>query len=636
MTKPLSKIEQEALQITQDPVLRKMLDEERVESEELDLALLWRLIGYLGPHKAVASLSVFLSLIESFLMTLPAYIVGLALDRAQGGGTRKPQVFDQALDGIANTFADYSNVGTTQTRVIVVFGLILLVVWCVRWVSAMATTFIVQKLGQQVVHDLRVDVFNHITSQGLEYFHKNPVGRLVNRTTFDVQSLSELFSDAFAQGMRDLMFVSVLALVMLSLDVQLAMILILSLPLLIIVALAYRKLARPSLRTMSALQSRMNGWLAENISGMRENQLYRRETRREAEWWSLTQAHQASIYRVIQAWGLLRPGMMIISGAATATILGFGYERVNAGLISVGVLVTFLEYTSRIWVPVRNLTEKFNVIQTALTAGERVFDILNTPTTMNDTATVDTSLAVNEGAIRFEDVVFRYPGTKEDVLKGIGFAVQPGEMIGLVGDTGAGKSTIIQLLSRFYDVSDGRVLIDGHDVRDYALTKLRSGIALVPQDVVIFAGSVRENITLGANYSDENVMKCIRAVCAEDLITRFEDGLDHVFDEGGRTLSAGERQLISFARALLVNPPILILDEATASIDTRTESAIQKALKELTMGRTTVVIAHRLSTIRDADSILVLRKGEVIEQGNHESLMAQNGDYATLYRAHTA
>ncbi len=636
MTKPLSKIEREALEIAKDPVLRKMLDEERVESEEVDLALLWRLVRYLGPHKGVASLSVFLSLVESFLMTLPAYIVGLALDRAQGGTQRKAQVFDQALDGVANKLATYSDLGTPQTRVIAVFGLILLSVWCVRWVSAMGTTFIVQKLGQQVVHDLRVDVFNHISGQGLEYFHKNPVGRLVNRTTFDVQALSELFSDAFAQGMRDLMFVTVLTAVMLSLDVQLAAVLILSLPLLVLVALAYRKLARPSLRTMSAVQSRMNGWLAENISGMRENQLYRREPRRRAEWFSLTEAHQTSIYRVIQAWGFLRPGMMIISGAATAAVLGLGYERVSAGLISVGVLVTFLEYTSRIWVPVRNLTEKFNVIQTALTAGERVFDVLNTPTTMSDTASVDTKLIVHQGAIRFQDVVFHYPGTTEEVLKGINFEVRPGEMIGLVGDTGAGKSTIIQLLSRFYDVNSGRVSIDGHDVRDYSLSKLRSGVALVPQDVVIFAGTVRENITLGADYSDDEVMGCIRAVCAEDLVERFEEGLDHVFDEGGRTLSAGERQLISFARALLVNPPILVLDEATASIDTRTETKIQQALAELTAGRTTVVIAHRLSTIRDADSILVLRKGAILEEGNHDILMAKNGEYAALYRAHTA
>lgn len=636
MTEPLSRAEQEALAIANDPVLRKMLDEERIESEEFDLALLFRLLGYLRSHKGTAILSVVLSLAESFLMTLPAYVVGLALDRAQGSELRKDQVFDAALDSLAGFFANLVDAGDPRSRLIVVFGVILLVVWLIRWVIAMVTTFLVQKLGQRIVHDLRMDIFNHISTQGLDFFHKNPVGRLVNRTTFDVQSLSELFSDAFAQGMRDVMFVVVLTGVMLALDPVLAALLIGSFPLLVLVALGYRKLARPSLRTMSAVQSRMNSWLAENISGMRENQLYRCEPKRTAEWKGLTEAHQSSVYRVLQAWGLLRPGMMIVSGGATAAVLGVGYERVLAGTISVGVLITFLEYTTRLWVPVRNLTEKFNVIQTALTAGERVFDILNTRSNMTDTDHADPNAKVTRGEVVFEDVVFRYPMTHDDVLKGVSFQVHAGQKIGLVGDTGAGKSTIIALLSRFYDVSSGSIRVDGRDVRDYTLENLRSGIALVPQDVIVFAATIRENITLGADYSDEDVMACAEAVCADQLISRFEEGLDHVFEEGGRTLSAGERQLISFARALLINPPILILDEATASIDTRTESLIQQALERLTTGRTTIIIAHRLSTIRDADQIIVLKNGEILEQGTHPQLMEANGYYAALYRAHTA
>ncbi|MEZ4458626.1 MAG: ABC transporter ATP-binding protein [bacterium] len=634
MTTSLSRAEQEAL-ATNDPVLRKMLDEERIESEEVDIKLFFRLLGYLRPHKQAAATAVVLSLAESFLMTLPAYVVGLALDRAQGKDVRKAQVFDGLLDTIATSTAQWFDVGDPRTRTVIVFGVILLVVWAARWFIAIVTTFLVQKLGQRVVHGLRVDIFNHISSQGLDFFHRNPVGRLVNRTTFDVQSLSELFSDAFAQGMRDIMFVTVLTIVMFTLDPVLAALLLGSFPFLILVALGYRKLARPSLRTMSAIQSRMNGWLAENISGMRENQLYRREGRRAAEWHALTEAHQSSVYRVLQAWGLLRPGMMLVSGIATAGVLGVGYERVVTEAISVGVLITFLEYTSRIWVPVRNLTEKFNVIQTALTAGERVFDVLNTRSNMVDADDADMSLTVERGEVEFRDVVFRYPKTHEDVLKGLSFLAKPGQKIGLVGDTGAGKSTIISLLSRFYDVTSGAVLVDGHDVRKFHLQALRSGIALVPQDVVVFAGTVRENITLGAPHSDEEVMECIRAVSAESLVSRFEHGLDHVFEEGGRTLSAGERQLISFARALLVNPPILILDEATASIDTRTETEIQRALERLTRDRTTIVIAHRLSTIRDADQILVLRKGVVVERGNHPELMNLDGYYASLYRAHT-
>lgn len=636
MTEQLSRVEQEALKVSNDPVLKRMLDEERVESKDVDVSLLWQLLSYLGPHKRDATLSVVLSLVESFLMTMPAYVLGMALDRATADTPRQPQLLDAPLDAVVHGLQAILPVDADRTGLVVTFGVLLFLVWLVRWALAMFTTYLMQRLGQQIVHDLRVDVYNHITSQGLDFFHKHPVGRLVNRTTFDVQSLSELFSDAFSQILRDLLFVSVLTVVMFSLDAPLALLLLASYPLLVGVAFGYRKLARPSLRTMSAVQSRMNGWLAENIAGMRENQLYRREERRRAEWFALTEAHQASIYRTVQAWGILRPGMMIVSGAATAAVLGVGYDRVISGIISVGVLITFLEYTTRLWVPIRNLTEKFNVIQTALTAGERVLDVLKTPTNMKDDPSANPQLNVQFGKIEFEDVRFRYPSTHDDVLRGISFVVQPGQMVGLVGDTGAGKSTVIQLLSRFYDCTGGAVKVDDHNVRDYTLRNLRSGIALVPQDVVIFAGTIRENVTLGAEYDDSQILAAMKAVCADVVLEKFEDGLDHIMEEGGRTLSAGERQLIAFARALLVNPPILILDEATASIDTRTESVIQEALRQLTQGRTTVVIAHRLSTIRDADQILVIKKGLIAERGNHDQLLAQNGLYAELHRRHTS
>ena len=312
-----------------------------------------------------------------------------------------------------------------------------------------------------------------------------------------------------------------------------------------------------------------------------------------------------------------------------------GYGRVVGGAISVGVLLTFLQYTTRMWVPVRNLTEKFNMIQTALTATERIFDVLGQVSGMQSLPGADADAVVARGAIAFEGVRFAYPTKPEsEILRGVDFEVEAGQMLALVGDTGAGKSTVVHLLSRFYDVTGGGVKVDGRDVRDYTLSALREGIAIVPQDVVIFAGTIRDNITLGLDVDDELVWSCCEAVCADRFIKRFPGRLDHVMDESGRTLSAGERQLLSFARALVYNPPILILDEATANVDTETEALIQSALERLTEGRTSVVVAHRLSTVRDADVILVMRDGEVVERGTHEALLEIGGEYDRLHRLH--
>lgn len=632
--KKYSAIEQRALEMANDPLLKKMLEEERIESEDVDLTLLRKLLGYLRPYRLLASVTVALAVVQAVFMTLPAYLIGMAIDRITPGGARSQQFMDAPIDGLEAWFLELTTWESAGVGVAVFFGVLISVVWLVRWCFETGAAYLMQRLGQMIVHDLRLDVYRHITGMDQGFLHNNPVGRLVNRTTFDVQSLSELFANAFAQGFRDLLFIAILIAVMLALDPTLAIVLIGSFPVLIAISWLYRVLARPALRTNSAVVSRINAWLAENIAGMRENQLYRQEDRRRAEVASLTNAHQASIKRVIQSWAFLRPAMMFVMACATALVLWLGYDRVTTGLISLGVLMTFLQYTARLWVPVRNLTEKVNVIQTALTSGERIFDVLETPTSMKNRPDADPELKVCDGRITFEDVEFHYPGTEEVVLHGVSFDVGPGQMLALVGDTGAGKSTIAHLISRFYDVDAGVVKIDGVDVRDFTLKQLRSGIALVPQDVVIFAGTVRDNITLGIDVSDERVMECAAAVCADELIGRFEDGLDHVMDEGGRTLSAGERQLLSFARALVFNPPILLLDEATASVDTRTEALVQKALDELTRGRTTVVIAHRLSTIRDADQILVLRRGEIVEAGDHDALMELDGVYAKMIRSH--
>ncbi len=428
-----------------DPVLERMIAEERVESRLLDTALLRRFAGALRPHPGLVAAALALALLEALTMTIPAWMIGLAVDRLTGAPRAGSAAEAAALAAAGGLGGLFTGVGT-GAAVVGGLALLLFLVWALRWAIAVATSYIVQWLGQVIVHDMRVQVFGRITGMDAAWFGTHPVGRLVNRTTFDVQSLAELFSDAFAQGVRDLFFVLVLGAVMFALDLPLATILVGTFPLLVAIAWGYRRMARGPLRTNAAVQSRMNAWLAENLAGMRENHLYRAEPRRREEFAALTDAHQASITEVVRAWALLRPAMLTVTALATALVLVVGQQRVAAGALSVGLLLTFLQYTTRLWIPVRNLTEKFNTIQAALTAAERIAAVLDARPAIADAPGAEAGLRVREGTVRFEEVRFTYPGQPRPALDGIEFEARRGEMVALVGECVEGISYLEKLV----------------------------------------------------------------------------------------------------------------------------------------------------------------------------------------------
>lgn len=628
---PTSRVEREVLGKSRDRNLAQMLLEERVESRLFDSSLLFRLLRYLGPHWVLALLSAGLATIEALAMTLPAFAIGRAVDHLTHA-VRAPHILD-ALAQQASRLLTPGAVPETLSgpaTIALGFSVVIGLVWLTRWLLAVGTSYLVQKLGQVIVHDLRCGLFHHITAMDAAFFVGQPVGRLVNRTIFDVQSLQELFTDAFAQSVRDFFFLIVLIVVMLTLDPWVCLVLTAALPPLLLVGIGYKRYAREALRTNAAVQSRMNAWLAETIAGLRENQLFRAEDRRRSDFHQLTQAHQASITHVIRAWALLRPAMLMTTALVTALVLVVGSARVASGALTVGVLLTFLQYAGRIWVPVRNLAEKFTVIQAALTGAERILAVLDSQPTIADHPDADPELQIRQGKVVFDNVGFRYPNQEQPALESISFEALPGRMIALVGDTGAGKTTVARLVSRFYEPQVGKILIDDRPTEDFRLNRLRSGIALVPQEITVFGATLRENITLGSDLPEELIQRCLEATGLTSLVSRLPQGLETPLSEGGKNLSVGERQLVSFARALAANPPVLILDEATASVDSQTEQILQQALTQLTAGRTSLVIAHRLSTVRAADQILVFKAGRIVERGTHQELSQTGGEYFRL------
>ncbi|HEV8253887.1 MAG TPA: ABC transporter ATP-binding protein [Vicinamibacteria bacterium] len=572
-------------------------------AKSYDSRLLRRLLTYLRPYKVPVAISFLLIVVMAGLDLVPPYLTKIAIDRYISRHDA------QGLLAVAGLYL-----------------LVLLAAFAVRF----AQVYVLQMTGQKVMLDLRRQIYGHLQALHVGYFDKNPVGRLMTRVTTDVDAVNELFTSGVVTVFGDVFTLLGIMGVMLALNLKLALVTFSVIPFLFAITNWFRRGSRSSFREVRKWVARINAFLQENLTGMTVVQLFRREPRNQQLFADINRQHADANLRSIFYYAIFYPAIDVLAAIAAGLILLYGGSRVLSGTLTLGVLVAFVQYSERFWRPISDLSDKFNILQAAMASSERIFTLLDTPA-----AVVSPSRPVRlpavRGSVAFENVSFGYvPG--QYVLREVDFAVEPGKSVALVGATGAGKTSVISLLSRFYDVQEGRVSLDGVDVRDLDPGQLRSSLGLVLQDVHLFSGTIASNIRLGSPISDERVREAARAVHAHRFIEALPQAYDTEVRERGSTLSVGQKQLLSFARALAHEPRVLILDEATSSVDTETEGLIQDALRVLLKGRTAIVIAHRLSTIQRVDEILVMHKGKVRERGTHQELLMQRGLYWRLYQ----
>lgn len=570
-----------------------------------DSALLWRLLRYLRPYRWQA-LFALLCLMAS---------AGLALVN--------PLLTQRALD-VAVPARDF---GMLRSLALLALGALLLE-FCLEYAQALVTTYI----GQRVMRDLRLQIFDHLQRLSIPYFDRNPVGRLMTRVTSDVETLNELFSSGVVTVFGDLFTLAAIMALMLAADWRLALVAFAVMPLVYVLARIFRRRVREAFREIRVRSARLNSYLQEHLSGMRVVQLFVRERASAAEYGAINDEHLQAHLRSVTIYAVFFPAIEILTAIALALVLWYGGLRMLGGTLTIGVLAAFIQLTRRFFQPLQDLSEKFNLLQAAMASSERIFRLLGEPVAITEPAHPVPLPSPVRGEVRFESVWFRYSEDGPWVLSDVSFVASPGETVALVGHTGAGKTTIISLLLRFYDPTRGRITIDGVDIRELSFHDLRGLLGYVQQDLFLFTGDIRHNLALDAPRSEADVALAATRVGADRFVQRLPGRYGHVLGERGRSLSVGERQLLSFARALVRDPRILILDEATSSVDAEAEAQIQQAVSELMAGRTSLVVAHRLSTILHADVILVLHHGEIRERGTHRALLDNNGLYARLHR----
>jgi ATP-binding cassette subfamily B protein len=579
--------------------------EEEVLGKAYDARLMRRLITYLRPYKTHVVLATAAIIGHSALELVPPYLVKLVIDR---------YIPARDVNGL--------------TLIAVLYLATLLGSFALDY----AQTWLLQLTGQRIMFDMRMQIYEHLQRLDLKFYDRNPVGRLMTRVTTDVDVLNDLFTSGVVSIFGDLFTLVGIMVMMVWIDWRLAIVAFSVLPLIWVVTQWFRRNVRDSYRTVRIWIARINAYLQERITGMATVQLFRREARDFEEFDRIDRTYRDANVQSIFYYAVFYPAIELISALAAALIIWIGGGWVLAGVLTLGSLVASLQYSSRFFRPISDMSEKFNVLQGAMASSERIFQLLDTPVEINPGFGSRRSGFDEHGTIAFENVTFSYvPG--EPVLRNVSFSVEPGQRVAIVGATGSGKTTIVSLLLRFYDVQEGRITIGGVDIREMDLTELRALFGLVLQDVHLFSGTIGGNVRLGNDAIDDaSVRRAVEAVHAAGFIDKLPHGLDTAVAERGATLSVGQKQLLSFARALAFDPPVLVLDEATSSVDTETELLIRDALTVVMRGRTTIAIAHRLSTIQDMDRILVLHKGELRESGTHQELLAHRGIYHRLYQ----
>ena len=612
--------------------------EEEVLGKAYDARLMKRLLRYLRPYVFLAALALGAILVHAVLQAVGPFLTKVAVDRylTESSGQRL-------------TFLDaYLSPDTFRglTQIAILYILVLVTSFAVEFLQ----TYTMQLAGQKAMFDLRMQIFSHLQRLHVGFFDRNPVGRLVTRLTTDIDALNEMFASGVIAIFGDCFTLTAIMVVMLWMNAPLALVTFAVLPLIALATALFRKRVRDSYRRIRTAIARINAYLQEHISGMAVVQLFNREEKSFREFETVNRRHMGAFKDAIFAHALFYPTVEILSAVAIGLVLWYGGLRVLDETLTLGVVVAFIQYAQRFYRPIMDLSEKYNILQGAMASAERVFELLDTPVEVTSPAT-PVRLDHVKGRIEFRNVWFAYrgapsrrsekvpagdgnpPAEPEWVLKDVSFTIAPGETVAIVGHTGAGKTTLSSLLLRFYDVQRGQILLDGVDLRQLELTELRRLFGVVLQDPFLFSGTVERNIRLGSEHLElGDLEEAVEQVNLADFIRSLPGGFHEEVRERGATLSTGQKQLISFARALAHRPRILVLDEATSSVDTETEIRVREALGRMVMGRTSIIIAHRLSTVQRADCILVMHKGRLRESGTHQELLAVRGIYWKLYQ----
>jgi len=592
----------------------------------MDTNLLRRLLVYLWPYKRYVIFALVLTMLGGPLVVAGPPLVKAAVDLyLLPDPSHPPEGYTLVIKQAAEMFG----FGGRPSSGVAFIALALLAANLAALFVLYAESFLLQRMGQRIMFDLRNEIFAHLQRLPLQFYDRNPVGRLMTRLTSDVEALNELFSSVVIAFFGDMAMLLYIVFWMFLLDWRLALVSLLVLPPLIAITIWFRLKSRTAFRAVRTHVARISTFLQERLTGMPVVQLFNREERELDTFKSINHDYRKANLDAIFYNAVFFPAVDIIVAAGIALIIWYGGGQVLHGALTLGTVIAFLQLAEMLYEPVGDMSERFNMLQAAMSASERIFELLDEPVTMKSPKQ-PAPLTKVRGQIEFRNVWFAYDD-EDWVLKDVSFLVQPGESVAFVGHTGAGKTTITNLLLRFYEVQRGQVLLDGVDVREIEPAQLRASFSVVPQDVFLFSEDISHNIRLGnATISDERIRDAARQVNADSFINRLSRGYETALHERGAGISVGQKQLISFARALAFDPRVLILDEATSSIDTETEMLIHDAVKRLMAGRTSLVIAHRLSTVQAVDKIIVLHKGEVRESGTHQQLLRQRGLYWLL------